>query len=383
MAKRGEVLTPLLAALRDLVAWFAAAHVSGLIIGGVAASLLGRPRVTRDVDAVVLLEESEWETFLSRGARHGFMPRVSNPETGEIGYCCVLGQLGEVLALNVYAGSEGLASYWHLREISEAATGEGTTMANRELLGSQLCLMASFEDRSELHQNDLAIIRALGLKFRGKRQWPMFRSYRPGFVPWFLTPPEAGFLPIALSQAIQVAMRLRDNPDLLDPPHGDPELYLVRGLEGGTWRDRWQRPAPYKARQPVPLMDEVRLARIQRDEFPRKTTWHAACLILPMVIEEGDRPYYPYGFPVLSDEGIALGLDLLKPGEIEYAPRDKFLDLVEKLKCLPEFLLVAGEEAFHLLEPIAGRLGFQIKQADRLPTIEAFVTSMEKFMKRR
>ncbi|MFQ5852321.1 MAG: hypothetical protein ACE5JU_17285, partial [Candidatus Binatia bacterium] len=274
---------------------------------------------------------------------------VQNPETGEIGYCCVLGQLGEVLALNVYPGSEGLASYWRLHEASRAAMDEGTAMDSGALLGTQLCFMASFEDRSELHQNDLQIIRALGFKFRGKKQWPMFRSYQPGFVPWFLTAPEARFLPVALGQAMEVARRLRDNPDLLDPPDGDTELYFVRVLEGGTWRDRWQRPPPYKARQSLPLLDEVRLARIQRGKFPRRATWHAACTVLPMVIEEGDRPYYPCGFPVLSDEGIALGMDLFKPGEVEHALRDKFLDLVEKLKCLPELLLVASEEAFRLL----------------------------------
>lgn len=308
---------------------------------------------------------------------------VENPETGEIGYCCVLGQLGEVLALNVYPGSEGLASYWRLHEASSAAMEEGAALDSGSLLGTQLCFMASFEDRPELHQNDVRIVRGLGLKFRGKKQWPMFRSYRPGFIPWFLTPPEARFLPVALRQAIEVAARLRDNLDLLDPPDGDTGLYFVRVLEGGTWRDRWQRPPPYKAPQSVPLLDEVRLARIQRGKFPRRTTWHAACVVLPMVIEEGDRPYYPCGFPVLSDEGVALGMDLFKPGEVEHALRDKFLDLVKKLKYLPERLLVASEETFRLLEPIAGRLGFRIKQADRLPAIEAFLRSMEEFMQAR
>lgn len=308
---------------------------------------------------------------------------VQNPETGEIGYCCVLGQLGEVLALNVYSGSEGLASYWRLHEASSAAMEEGEVVGGGTLLGTQLCLMASFEDRSELHKNDLGILRALGLKFRGKQQWPMFRSYFPGFVPWFLTPPEARFLPVALRQATEVAARLRDNPDLLDPPDGDTQLYFVRVLEGKTWTDRWQSPPPYKARQSVPSLDEVRLARIQRGKFPRRTTWYAACVVLPMVIEEGDRPYYPWGFPVLSDEGIALGMDLFKPGEVERALCDKFLGLVEKLKYLPELLLVASEETFRLLEPIAGRLGFRIKQTDRLPAIEAFFSSMQEFMQAR
>lgn len=70
-----EPLAPLLAALHDLVTWLQAEQVSGIVIGGVAASLLGRPRVTRDVDALVLLDEGRWAEFLSAGARSGFVAR--------------------------------------------------------------------------------------------------------------------------------------------------------------------------------------------------------------------------------------------------------------------------------------------------------------------
>ena len=68
-------LAPLLAVLRDLMAWFKAREVPGVVIGGVAASLLGRPRLTRDVDAVVLLDEDHWGEFLAAGTQHGFVPR--------------------------------------------------------------------------------------------------------------------------------------------------------------------------------------------------------------------------------------------------------------------------------------------------------------------
>ena len=68
-------LAPLLAVLRDLMAWFKAREVPGVVIGGVAASLLGRPRLTRDVDAVVLLDEDHWGEFLAVGTQHGFVPR--------------------------------------------------------------------------------------------------------------------------------------------------------------------------------------------------------------------------------------------------------------------------------------------------------------------
>lgn len=74
-----ETLVPLLSTLRDLVSWLKAKRVQGLIIGGVAASILGRPRVTCDVDALVLLDEKDWGEFLSAGTEFGFVARVTNP----------------------------------------------------------------------------------------------------------------------------------------------------------------------------------------------------------------------------------------------------------------------------------------------------------------
>jgi predicted nucleotidyltransferase len=71
-------LTPLLTVLGDLVAWLEAGEVPGIVIGGVAASLLGRPRLTRDVDALVLVAEGRWPEFLAAGAEFGFTPRRSD-----------------------------------------------------------------------------------------------------------------------------------------------------------------------------------------------------------------------------------------------------------------------------------------------------------------
>lgn len=75
MSKPEDTLAPLLAALRDLISWFENADIRGAVIGGVAASLLGRPRVTRDVDALAVLDEERWEKFLGAGAGFGFVPR--------------------------------------------------------------------------------------------------------------------------------------------------------------------------------------------------------------------------------------------------------------------------------------------------------------------
>jgi hypothetical protein len=68
-------LGPLEEALRALVAWFDATETRGVIVGGVAASLLGRPRVTGDVDALVIVADEAWARFVADGAVHGIRPR--------------------------------------------------------------------------------------------------------------------------------------------------------------------------------------------------------------------------------------------------------------------------------------------------------------------
>lgn len=62
-------------ALADLLRWWKRAHVDGLIIGGVAASLLGKPRMTQDVDALILLDADRWDEFIRVGKACGFRPR--------------------------------------------------------------------------------------------------------------------------------------------------------------------------------------------------------------------------------------------------------------------------------------------------------------------
>lgn len=77
VAKRPAILPPE-ATLGALVQWLRSEDVPGLIIGGIASSLLGRPRLTRDVDVLILLEERRWKRFLSAGVRFGFFPRVED-----------------------------------------------------------------------------------------------------------------------------------------------------------------------------------------------------------------------------------------------------------------------------------------------------------------
>jgi hypothetical protein len=146
---------------------------------------------------------------------------VQDPASGEIGYCCIMGNLGEMFALALYLGSEGLESY--MRVASEPPLDPFEVF---EEIMLQKCLMASFGSRDTLKKEDRQVIKRLGLKFRGRTAWPLFRSYRPAYHPWHLTADEARFLTLALQQAREVCLRFKEDPTLFDPPND--ELWFVR-----------------------------------------------------------------------------------------------------------------------------------------------------------
>lgn len=65
-----------LGALAALATAFEDAKVPAAVVGGVAVSLLGRPRFTRDIDALVDLDESRWPDLIEAARRAGIVPRI-------------------------------------------------------------------------------------------------------------------------------------------------------------------------------------------------------------------------------------------------------------------------------------------------------------------
>ena len=61
---------------------------------------------------------------------------VQDLESGRIGYCCVMGRLGEHYALAAYNGSEGLAGLWKMREAGPRAYRDPAENNDEERLRS-------------------------------------------------------------------------------------------------------------------------------------------------------------------------------------------------------------------------------------------------------
>jgi hypothetical protein len=76
MSEIGPLQSPL-AAVQQLLERF---DNQGVIIGGVAASVLGAPRFTADVDVVILLSVDRLPRLLESAAELGLVPRIADAE---------------------------------------------------------------------------------------------------------------------------------------------------------------------------------------------------------------------------------------------------------------------------------------------------------------
>ena len=294
---------------------------------------------------------------------------VLDPETDEIGFVSVMGMLGEHLALAVYRGAEGLYSFWAFEEIADDAPPDA-------ILGVPH-LQASFEDRGVLTNKDRDLIKQLGLRFRGRQAWPMFRSYRPGYLPWYLEPQEVRFLTHALEQAVKVALRFKEDPATLEPV--DDESYLVRvpqQVESELkWEDKIMRVPPPEPEEISIVMDLEALEVVK--QLPQgEHTLEADLFLVPIQIrEKGARPYMPHMLLVVeSESGFILSSELLEPksglAEMWSSVPMQLIYQLANLRTRPREIRARSFQLFALVQLLAQELGFEVNQSPRLRSLD-------------
>lgn len=308
---------------------------------------------------------------------------VQNPETEEIGFVSIMGQLGEHYAISVYLGANGLNGFWGFQN-----AGPSRARAEDFLMIPQL--QASLEDRAELNDRDRGVIKELGLKYRGKQAWPLFRSFRPGCLPWHVESDEARFLAWTLEQVLDVAPRFKADRSLIKFPDDNNYLVRVPRREGGAlvWQDT-TRPAPMpESPQINVMMNRAALEHCKRLPQGRER-FEMDFFMSRMTIrgeKKGDRPYF--AFILLTTDtrsGMVLGVQIMSPVEpsIEAMWGQVPAKVVEQLAqagSRPKAIRMRSDLLRQLLQPVARELGIQIIMARHLPSLDPARDSFDSYM---
>ena len=289
---------------------------------------------------------------------------VENPADGQTGYCVVMGSGGREFGLAVFVGEEG---FEHYRRIE---SGE-VEPESFEAAFMQRSLSLIYGSRKDLEKEDLATIRSLGLRFRGKIGWPLLRSQRPGWMPWFLAQDEVHFLTVVLGQALEVSSRVKEE-DLELQNEEDADLVLTRYFHGTRWREEWRKPS---ANEPEIIVAEVsdpqRLSQLSKSAGEPSGTWEMDIFPLagPVPAESG-RLYLPcLALAVDRSTGMVLSLGLLGPTPDAMAKQEGMVGLLESARHIPRRLRVATEAMRGIIEPVAENLGMSVR-VGVLPALE-------------
>lgn len=296
---------------------------------------------------------------------------VANPETDELGFVSIMGSVGEYEAVAVYMGAEGLHDFIDF-QADESATPQRLIEMHH--------LQVEFSDRKYLEKEDRDLIKQLGLKFKGPGAWPMFRSYRPGYVPWFVTRTEALMLIHALSQVLDVATRVRDDPDPIHPVRRvEPGGYWVRAAhqEGAKliWEDQvWKIQRPKRESLNVTVeTDSLELLK----HIPRSNMDLEVDLLLTpgRVAKPGQRPLALYILMVAeSNSGLILGAEPMTAerslSEMHEGIPNALLKALLQNQVIPERLLVRSEFLRGLFRNLTQSLNIELRHADELPSID-------------
>jgi hypothetical protein len=300
---------------------------------------------------------------------------VQDPVSGKIGYCCVMGNLGEHFGITIYSGEDGLNSYYEMLEFGQ----DDPMMAGLR----QNCLSISFEDREDLPEQDRKFFKALGVKFRGRKQWVLAQEFSPGYLPWHISEAQVPFLTVALQQAVNVASSVRENSEMLQ---FDEEKVLVRVPKPMGNSFAWENQISDMpdintsiALKPIPsLMQKAK----QMHQSDAALLLSLAFAPSPTRVDAKSRPFFPMIAVLMEQEqGVILAFEMFQPDELEAKIQHWLLGAFEKTKdALPQKLIMSNGYGASLLEDIVDEMGIELYVSPDDPKFREVMEMMFQFM---
>lgn len=304
--------------------------------------------------AVAFCREEPWEALDDEEPI-----AIQNPEDGGFGYGVVLGAAGMEFGFALYLGADGYESY---RSLSDAKFEPESIDA----LTAQHAVSLIMADREHLDSEDRKLIKSLGLRFRGRGAWPMFRSLRPGCCPWFIDGPEARFLTLALNLMLEIVPRI-DVGDLEPFDEDNPESLLTLVRDDGKWVERWRRPErPLEVIEPAPDISEREdVRRLTASTNVGTGAWEMGLSRLSSSVapeDAADRPYFPKSLMATEPgRGTVAGFEVLPtPHPSPEKQQDAFVDMLREAGERPAKIQTEDKGLAEVLAPVAQAMGIRV-----------------------
>jgi hypothetical protein len=316
--------------------------------------------------AAALLKEAPWEHGL--GDRE--MIAVDTRDGRERCYCVFLGINGEIFGMKAYIGDQGLASYRWLMKKHESA--------GVDYLARLHAVSVEFVAAGELKPADRQAIAAAWRSAKGRR--PQFRTWRPGYFPWFPNEQETAWLTDCIEAVLVFLPALRSKSGALWP--SDESLPLMEWRDG-VWQQQNTILLP-RTDAPVetPVAPGSREVEVRR-RFPRTGILETTHLYLGASVGKAHERKALLCAVLVVDAATGV---VFQP---ELAASDRsagdmlnhaILNAIDRRGARPAEVHVSDPRVRDLLEPVAHALGFRVKLVRAMPALDDAVAGLMNFL---
>ncbi len=242
-----------------------------------------------------------------------------------------------MFGLAVYIGDDGYAS------LMDSLTEREVDF---EYVVNQRSLLLSYEDRDDLEKEDYKLIKSYDVPFRGRKSWPSFRSYKPGFYPWLMDDEEARLMLLGMEQSMEVYQEITDGLDMPDMLFDEEVLVKVPHEEKGpvVFQNQVVELEDIAEEAPeVPLaVSELALKRVKKlAKLPAAIEFTMEYMDMPVQNEPDERPVFPLlVLAVDQTQGLIMYQNLVSNDLSPAILQGEFLKMLESIKGIPETIMI-------------------------------------------
>ncbi|MBM6615466.1 hypothetical protein JTF06_11245 [Desemzia sp. RIT804] len=309
------------------------------------------------------------------------------PHRAEPVFISILGKSDGNYGFLFYRNLEELSYYFEMEKQSQIRDLE--TSLDFLLLQKGISLM--YEDRQDLEKEDYDRIKSSSITFRGKKSWPVFIDYKPGFYPDDIELNEVPFVIETMEKLLEIGHDFRSKLDIHDTEENKESVFLRTYKENGEFEDDVF-VIPQAVLQGV-TDQEYKKQEIKITDFEMRRANHLKIgssiwelelnyVALPIQNEEAERPRFSVMLMVVDAKSteIVLG-ELIGFDEIEQIQR-LFLQALVSSNVKPPTVVVNIGRYQHIsgiLGDMLDILGIELTPVYKLPLISVIQKDMLDF----
>lgn len=291
---------------------------------------------------------------------------------GQTGYCSVMGELGECIALALYIGDEGFRSL----NIVMNADYNPDPFA---VLISQNCLQLELTNKCDIPDDFTESVKkyakAHNINLKGKNTYPHFPKFQSYYAPWIITEQtDFQYMLEAVRAAHEVSDKLKSNDKIsLGFEISNSKMPLLTPTDNGYDWSVTDLPAVKSESCPEPEMkNDVLIGRINK--LKKHGTWEYRHFITSQPVPDEEKQLLIYPSLVITavpeiDKSWVIENSGFYPDEAENIASAFATKILEYGSC-PKTILTSGNRSVSLLGDFCKKCGIKLMETDCFEMID-------------